>query len=187
MSIKKSYWQKSRERNNKIKADFDHAGVSSAARMQVGGGFLVGGSVLLNRRVARGRFKTSKLGLGVKAGGVGLAVYGAVKGYQAYNRLKSEGAQGSYSPTLGAVVNPILGLYVGAVAGIGGILAANKLGKAMKAARAARNMATASKLKNIRIKAPQAQAEVMTTGKTIWRRIRGRIVPIKIKDVGTMR
>ena len=48
-------------------------------------------------------------------------------------------------------------------------------------------MATASKLKNIRIKAPQAQAEVMTTGKTIWRRIRGRIVPIKIKDVGTMR
>jgi hypothetical protein len=173
------YWEEQYKRNKRIDKDYEKSGVYKASGKQVAGGALFGGSILLSR-INKGRMFATKPSLAMMAAGVGLSTVGTINAFRASKKLGKE-AESEYSPALASIANPILGAYVGVAAGMLGIMGANKLAKFSRAAKVARDAKKASVIK--KTIGGSITPEVMSKGKMVWRRIRGRIIPMKVKNV----
>jgi len=177
------YWeeiQKENKRNKRIAKDFDKSGVTKASLTQLGGGALAGGGALFFSKINKGIFHPTKLSAAAIGIGVGISALGTINSFKARKKLGRE-AKGEYSPYLAAIANPLAGAILGGYAGVAGILAVNKLAKVSRSAKVARDARKASSIK--KAIGGAITPEIMTKGKMVWRRVRGRIIPIRMKNV----
>lgn len=126
----------------------------SGSSIALAGGFTAGSSALLSRKVGN-RLVPTKAGLAMRVGGMGTSVYGMYKG------AKEEGLGGFGKAFLSDIGGSVLG---GITAGAT-LVGTTKLAKVAKARRAARPTRTKNAGSN--------------RGNVVFRKIGGRIVPIK--------
>jgi len=178
MPIKKqkSDWDAYTERNKRINQDFEQAGTRKAAFKMLSGGALIGGADLFNKKIARLKFVPTKITHAVRLGGLALTTAGIIGGYRAAKRLKTKEARASYNPAAAAVLLPWAGASLGA--GLAGATLF-KLNNVARGARTNRAVAKAA-----RAKVPKLRSySLKNSGSIMWRKIRGRIIPIRMKDL----
>jgi len=181
-------------RKEKLPAFLKSEKIQTGTQQLFGAGVIAGAALPLTGRkgfkVIRKAEKTFKIAAFLptkgtrllKLGALGLGALGVSNILKGKKELPTKKDRRKFSALGTAIVNPVLGQFLGSVIGVSALVGAGKFGKFIKARRTAKATSKAAAASRKRIRGPAT-----VEGRTVFRRIKGRIIPIKLKDVGPKR